>query len=197
MAEITRRRKGELVRGVFQILLSHPDGLPVKEVLSRLESDVPPMEFERTTYPERPNVRRYERIVRFSTIGPVKAGWLIKNKGLWSLTDEGRKAFTQYPDPERFFAEVVRLYRQWKRQQPPDEEPDYEEEDTVAATTLEEAEESSWSEIESHLSGMNPYDFQNLVAGLLQGMGYHVVWIAPPGPDRGIDVIAQSDLRLV
>jgi len=24
-------------------------------------------------------------------------------------------------------------------------------------------------------------------------MGYYVVWIAPPGPDGGVDVIAQSD----
>jgi len=78
MAEITRRRSGELVRGVFQILLSNPDGLQAKEVLSRLQTAVPPTEFEKTMYAERPNVRRYEKIVRFSTIGPVKAGWLTK-----------------------------------------------------------------------------------------------------------------------
>jgi len=40
---------------------------------------------------------------------------------------------------------------------------------------------------------MNPYDFQDLVAGLFKGMGYHVTWIAPPGPDRGIDIIAHRD----
>ena len=40
---------------------------------------------------------------------------------------------------------------------------------------------------------MNPYDFQNLVAGLLGGMGYHVAWVAPPGPDKGLDVLAFSD----
>jgi restriction system protein len=62
-----------------------------------------------------------------------------------------------------------------------------------AATTLEEAEESAWSEIEEHLTQMNPYDFQNLVAGLLRGMGYHVSWVSPPGPDKGIDVIAHTD----
>jgi hypothetical protein len=122
VAEITRRRAGELVRGVFEILLSHPDGLPAHEVLSRLEAAVPPTDFEETAYPERPNVRRYEKIVRFSTIGPVKANWLVKKKGLWSLTDEGRRAFAQYPDPEQFALEFDRLYRQWKRQQPPAEE---------------------------------------------------------------------------
>jgi restriction system protein len=32
-----------------------------------------------------------------------------------------------------------------------------------------------------------------MVAGLLRGMGYHVAWIAPPGPDRGVDGIAHGD----
>ncbi len=46
------------------------------------------------------------------------------------------------------------------------------DESVVKATSVEEAEESAWSEIEGHLTGMNPYDFQNLVAGLLRGMDY-------------------------
>jgi restriction system protein len=40
---------------------------------------------------------------------------------------------------------------------------------------------------------MDPYDFQHLVAGLLRGMGYHVSWVAPPGKDRGVDIVAQRD----
>lgn len=34
MAEITRKRQGELVRGVLEILARHPDGLHVREVLT-------------------------------------------------------------------------------------------------------------------------------------------------------------------
>jgi restriction system protein len=158
---------------------------------------VPPTSFEQSAYPKQPDVRRYEKIARFSTIGPVKAGWLTKNKGLWSLTDEGRQAFTRFPDPEALWLESVRLYYQWRRQQPPDVEEDSEEaytdESTTAATTLEEAEESAWTEVEAHLGTINPYDFQEMVAGLLRGMGYHVVWVALPGPDQGVDIIAQRD----
>ena len=40
---------------------------------------------------------------------------------------------------------------------------------------------------------MNPYEFQDLVAGLLEAMDYHVQWVAPPGPDQGIDILASSD----
>jgi restriction system protein len=193
MAEISRKRVGELVLGVFKILLLHPDGLPAKLILERLPTVIPPTDFEKSTYPRRPDIRRYEKIVRFSTISAVKAGWLTKNKGLWSLTDEGRHAFDQFPEPEGFALEAVRLYRQWRRQQPLDDEEAYADESSKAATTLEEAEESSWAEVEEHLGTLNPYDFQDMVAGLLRGMGYHVVWVAPPGPDRGVDLIAHSD----
>lgn len=192
MAEITRRRCGELVRGVFRILLEHPDGLRAKEVLQRLERVVPPTPFENSTYPNRPNMRRYEKIVRFATITSVKAGWLVKNKGSWSLTDEGRIAFQRFPDPEQFDTEARRLYNEWRADQPDDGTTE-DDSTTQSATTLEEAEESAWSELETYLEQMSPYDFQELVAGLLRGMGYHVEWISPPGPDRGIDIIAHSD----
>lgn len=193
MAEITRGRSGELVQGVFRILLEQPDGLPAKEVLRRLEEQVPPTEFEASTYPNRPDVRRYEKIVRFSTITVVKAGWLVKNKGSWSLTDEGRAAFEKFTDPEAFNREAQRLYSEWKAGQPRDELEGVDEGSGQAAATLEEAEESAWSEIEAFLEKMSPYDFQELVAGLLRGMGYYVDWVSPPGPDKGIDIVAHVD----
>jgi len=193
MAEITRRRTGELVRGVFRILMDVLDALPAKDVLRRLQEVVPPTEFEASTYPNRPSVRRYEKIVRFSTIGTVKAGWLIKNKGTWSLSDAGRAAFAKFKDPEAFYREAGRLYRVWKADQPVDELDEEEEGSREAATTLEEAEESAWAEIETFLEKLSPYDFQELVAGLLRGMGYFVEWVSPPGPDKGIDIVAHVD----
>lgn len=191
MAQITFRRRGELLRGVLKILKENPDGLPAKEVLQRLYKDVPPTPFEDSCYPNHPNIRRYERIVRFSTIPLVKAGWMEKNKGQWSITEDGGEAYEKLHDPEEFGKEAVKLYREWKRDQPETEE---ESEDSSSATaTLEEAEESAWTEIEEYLREMNPYDFQDLVAGLLESMDYHVTWVAPPGPDRGVDIIAHPD----
>jgi restriction system protein len=40
---------------------------------------------------------------------------------------------------------------------------------------------------------MPPYEFQDLVAALLKAMGYHIAWVAPPGKDGGIDIIAHID----
>jgi restriction system protein len=192
LAEITRRRVGELERGVFKILLDHPDGLPAKELLERLESVVPPTEFEKSEYPKRPGVRRYEKIVRFATIAPVKAGWLIKSKGRWTATEEGRKAYERIQDPEKFEREAGRLYKQWAESRP-DTAAEVGDEGPDVSSTFEEAEEAAWSEIENYMQNMPPYDFQNLVAALLRAMGYHVSWIAPPGPDKGMDILAHTD----
>jgi hypothetical protein len=54
MAEITGRRRGKLVRGVFEVLMDKPDGLPAAQVLKAVEQPVPPSEFERETYPRNP-----------------------------------------------------------------------------------------------------------------------------------------------
>lgn len=42
MSNISVRRLGELQRGVFKILLDHAEGLPAKEVISRMPQIVPP-----------------------------------------------------------------------------------------------------------------------------------------------------------
>lgn len=192
MAEITRKRVGELQRGVLKILLDHPEGLQANEVLERLEKLVPPTDFEKADYPNRPGVRRFEKIVRFATIAPVKAGWIVKSKGRWTVTDGGKKAYEEFPDPEKLVREGDRLYRKWAESQP-DSITEVGEDEPGATGTFEEAEEAAWSEIEKYLKSMNPYDFQNLVAALLRAMDYHVSWVAPPGPDKGIDIIAYND----
>jgi restriction system protein len=84
------------------------------------------------------------------------------------------------------------LYREWKAARP-DEDAGDSTDSGRATATLEEAVENAWSEVRSYLLEMNPYDFQNLVAALLKGMGYHIAWVAPPGPDRGVDIVAYND----
>lgn len=58
MAEITTKRTGELLRGVFRILEAKPEGLPAKAVLQELGRLVPPTPFEQSTYPKFPDTRR-------------------------------------------------------------------------------------------------------------------------------------------
>lgn len=196
MAEITVRRTGELLRGVFRILKENTSPLQAAEVLSRLEDVVPPTEFEQSEYPNRPGVRRYERIVRFSTIQCVKAGWMLKSQGLWSLTDLGRESYRRYSDPVSFKREAQKGFKEWERGRSSGESDTEESEASGQAPAygaLEEAEERAWQEIKAHIGEMNPFDFQQVVAGLIQGMGYHVSWISQPGPDGNNDAIAYPD----
>jgi restriction system protein len=194
MAEITRKRVGELLRKTFAILLDYPDGLPAKDVLAKLENSVASLtEYEKSDYPNHPGVRRFEKIVRFATIAPVKAGWLVKSKGKWIVTEDGKNAYEHYTDPELFVRKAGELYRQWAANQPGFDLDEKEDPSDSATTTLEEAEELAWGEIERYLRSMNPYSLQALVAALLRAMGYHVSWVAPPGPDKGIDILAHAD----
>lgn len=194
MPEITRKRTGELLRILFSLLLQTPDGMPASEALASVEKQVALTDYEKGTYGE--GDRRFEKIIRFATIDCVKAGWLVKNKGQWSITEDGKLAYEKYKDPEEFYREAVKLYARWKSSQPiQGAEVDVGEEvpEKDITITYEKAEEQAWGEIEQYLKAMNPYEFQELVADLLKAMGYHIAWIAPPGKDGGLDILALTD----
>lgn len=200
MPETTARRKGEIIQTLLAVLDGEPDGLQAKDAIAKVESAMELTPFELSTFPKNPDLVRFPRILRFATIGPVKAGWLRKKAGIWTVTDEGRAAREQFPDPEALWAESHRLYKDWKASQPesvPDDttgtESDTDEGGLIAATTLEESEEAARRAILDYLAGINPYTLQDLVGKLLEAMGYHLVWIAPKGRDGGLDLLAQGD----
>lgn len=199
MAEVTRKRTGELLRKLFELLREHPEGLQAGNALERLANSVTLTDYEAGTY-ESSGTRRFDKIVRFATVDCVKAGWLFKHKGTWTVTEAGLQAYKAFPEPEAFYREAVRLYHAWKAAQAgktaAETVPALDEagaSDGSATVTFEEAEEQAWAEIERHLRGMNPFDFQHLVADLLQAMGYYVAWVSPPGKDGGVDIIAYTD----
>ena len=204
MADVTRQRTGEILRKLFEFLKKAPNGLPAGEALGKLKQTLRLTPYEAGEYES--GGRRFDKIVRFATVDCVKAGWMQKAKGRWYLTDAGWEAYRTFPDPASFYSEASRLYRVWKASQPVSEMTEaldsmttgerevYEELGSKAATiTYDQAEEQAWSEIRAYLLKMPPYDFQELVAALLRAMGHHVTWIAPPGKDGGVDIIALPD----
>jgi restriction system protein len=195
MAEVTRRRTGEFLRELFEILMPYPDGMQARDALAALEKAVKLTEYENGTYDS--GGRRFEKIVRFATVDCAKAGWLQKTKGRWIVTEAGKAAYASQSDPEAFYKQAVKLYNEWKASQPdaPATDDEHEEKASakVASITFEEAEEQAWLEIDQYMRGMKPYDFQDLVASLLRAMDYHVSWVAPPGKDGGIDILAWTD----
>ena len=207
MPHSTLHRTGELLRVLFKLLIDEPNGLRASEALKRLSQNIDLSEYEKGFYES--GGQRFEKMVRFATIDCVKAGWLAKDKGVWTITDRGQEAFNTLKNPKEFYKEAVRLYQAWKSTRitkdvdavsvdNPDSEFITSEEELETANkavsvTFEEAEEQAWEEISQLLTEMHPYDFQELVADLLRAMAYHVNWVAPPGKDGGIDILAGND----
>jgi restriction system protein len=202
MADITRKRTGELLRTLFSILMESPEGLPASVALERLAAAVTLTDYEAGIYPSS-GVRRFEQIVRFATVDCVKAGWLVKQRGTWTLTEPGRGAYQSITDPAAFYKEAVRLYREWDAARGKVATPVGDNSEEIveggatpgksAQITFEQAEEQAQGEIRAYLSAINPYDLQQLVADLLKAMGYYPSWVSPPGPDGGLDIVAHPD----
>jgi len=65
-------------------------------------------------------------------------------------------------------------------------------EEEAAPPFFEEVKAQADELITDLISRLDPYDFQDLVAGVLRAMGFRAV-STPPGPDRGVDIIAHPD----
>ena len=66
------------------------------------------------------------------------------------------------------------------------------EEDEDVSNLKENLEENSIEFIKDKVNKLDPYEMQDLVAGLLRAMGYKTL-VSPPGSDWGKDIIASPD----
>jgi restriction system protein len=181
MTEITPQRIGEFLRIVFLRLWQEDAGLPVGELLAAIPQATTLTEYEQGISPST-RVPRYERAIRLAAIPFVKAGWLIKSKGRWYLTDEGRLACKSFQTAEAFSQATERILAEWLQAR------------SLQAVVTEEAEEMAWEQIRSFLQQMDPHQFQTLVEDLLAAIGYHITWAAPPEKYRGyINFVIHSD----
>jgi restriction system protein len=138
---------------------------------------------------------RWQVHIRFYTMGCVRAGFIQKSGGYWTLLPEGEKALSVTGG--ELIRIAVQKYREWRRSHPAEEEKDIEsgevppvvERQAIYETAVEQAR----TEIEEHINALGPYEFQHAVAELLIAMGYHVPHVAQPGRDGGIDVVAYRD----
>jgi len=69
-------------------------------------------DYERATFRERDETRRWENNLTWGTTDMVAAGWMTKDKGWWGITDAGRQALATHPDGMGLDAEAGRAYRE-------------------------------------------------------------------------------------
>lgn len=140
--------------------------------------------------------RRFERIVRFDTIDAAKAGLIIKDGSTWIITDADMDALDKYPSPGEMLKYVQKEYQKWKQRNAQISDTEADDESDLSkntSITYEEAQEQAQESIDNFLHKIQPYEFQALVADLLNAMGYHVIWVSPPGKDGGTDILAYTD----
>lgn len=188
-------RVGEIMKIVLTELDRLGGEARLKEIFPRVESKLKLSDYEKEPYAKSGYIR-WQAIIHFYSIDCVKAGYIQKSGGKWYLTNSGRQAITM--PAGQFIRSAIEKYRLWKitKDLPSNSEMDVTEEETdkaIRQTAYDQAVEQARAEIEHHINDLGPYDFQKLVAELLIGMGYHVPFIAPPGRDGGIDLVAYKD----
>ena len=187
------------IYAAFNILKENGGELRGKDVVDKIRESVDFNDYEKHRY-EKTGYIRWESILHFYTIDCMKAGFLRKNKGLWILTNEGEEAIKL--GSERLLSTATKIYREWdakrkKEDNSKDEEDDLPEIQTdkgqAQQAIIDQLEENAITGIRNFILRKNPYEFQDLVAALLNSMGYHISDVAKRGPDGGIDIIAYND----
>ncbi|KRR22214.1 hypothetical protein CQ14_36550 [Bradyrhizobium lablabi] len=167
-----------------------------RDIYAEIESKLPLDDFDKETM-KGSGLPRWRAALHFLSVAATKAGLLVKSDGRWRVTDEGQK-FVSLPDYElkRLMRSRYREWR-WSHQKskidagianavdetpPPD-----------TSVLFEDAKEKARDEIDTYLDTLSGYEFQNLVAALLEGMGYATSTVSKPGSDGGTDILAYTD----
>ena len=156
---------------------------------------------------EENGVAKWRNFLHSNSHAYVKADFIQKTDSGWHLTPAGIKALEQ---GEQSFAEQAKVRRnEWNRMNRERKNTSHlllkesaanldsdnaDSEEVLLETRVEEYQTTAMSSIERHIHVMSPYQFQDLCAALLRGMGYHVRKVSKQGEaDGGIDVLAYAD----
>jgi len=185
-----------LIFAALKILKESGGEMRGKQVLEEVEKRVQLGEWERQRY-EKSGYIRWRSVLHFYTIDLIKAGFLIKKKGIWFLTPEGDSALKL--GEAALLDAATKAYREWRVKNPRVAEVSETEVAIVDEAakdeeiSADEIEQSAYDQIENYINKKTPYEFQDLAAALLRGMGYFTPFVAPAGKDGGVDIVAYRD----
>lgn len=193
----SRALAAKVIFAALKILKDAGGELSYQELVSRLPQTIKFDPWDLETYEKSGNVR-WTSILHFFSIDCIKAGFLVKQKGIWFLTKEGEAALSL--GERGLLDEASKAYREWEKfsNKPIVDEKCLEEainydDAKKREITLEEMEQLAAEGLLEFINKKTPYEFQDLIAALLRGMGYHTPFIAPRGKDGGVDIMAYQD----
>jgi restriction system protein len=185
-----------LAFAALKILKENGGEMRGRQVIEEVEKKVQLGDWEKQRY-EKSGYIRWQSILHFYSIDLIKAGFLVKKKGVWFLTPEGESALKL--GETALLETATKKYREWRLKNP--KQPEVSEPETVATDEPEKQDEISSDaieqaadeQIEDYINRKTPYEFQDLAAALLRGMGYFTPFVAPAGKDGGVDIVAYRD----
>ncbi len=99
MKEKSRSRQiaEKTIYATLKILKDNGGSLRGKSVVDKIRDTITFDDYEKHIY-EKTGYVRWESILHFYTIDCMKAGYLLKENGIWYLTKEGEKALSLGPE---------------------------------------------------------------------------------------------------
>ncbi|MBC8312772.1 MAG: restriction endonuclease [Candidatus Cloacimonetes bacterium] len=196
--ELSRSRAlaAKTIYAALTILKENDGEMPGKELIDKVGNKITLSDWDRERY-EKTGYIRWQSILHFFSIDCVKAGFLLKKKRIWYLTKEGEDAL-KLGEVELLNA-ATEGYKKWREKNPKIKqvEPDIKTDEEIAElsdkTTLDQIEQLAIDSIQQQIKSLNPYEFQDLAAALLRGMGYFTPHVSPRGKDGGVDIIVYRD----
>ena len=192
----SRSLAAKTLHAAFQVLNENGGELPGREVIDAVGERVDLDDWAQEQY-EKTGYVRWISILHFFSIDAVKAGFLVKKKGVWYLTTEGEDALKY--DEVGLLNVVTTAYREWRAKHPKDSSPEGQDDGVTedrakdVGVALEQIEQIAADGLRTYINAKNAYEFQDLAAALLRGMGYYTPFVAPRGKDGGVDIIAYRD----
>jgi restriction system protein len=168
-----------------------------RDIYKEIEAKIPLDSFD-TEAMSGSGLPRWRASLHFQSVAATKAGILAKSDGWWRVTDEGIKAAVLSVDELKRF--LRSRYREWRwgnqkaaRTTDVSAAPEEASSESNPSVLFDDAKEKARTEIDEYLDTLSGYEFQDLVAALLEGMGYATNSVSAPGADGGTDVLAYVD----
>ena len=188
----SRALAAKVIHAALSILKDNGKEMPMRDLVAKVEKAVKLDDWARERY-EKTGYVRWESILHFFSIDCVKAGYLVKKKGVWYLTPEGDEALKL--GPEKLLDQAGAAYDKWREEHPKVRDEVVEEETPAEGQVVsyDDVEQRAIEGLQQYINSKNAYEFQDLVAALLRGMGYYTPFVAPKGRDGGVDIVAYRD----
>ena len=201
-AQVPAQRIADLLQQLMFVLRDAPVPVSPREAVESVRSRVTLTEFEQGKTDAGRD--RFYNIFAFA-FHPLKTiGWTASINYRWTITEDGRKALELFPDAMQFRTEAFKLYKVWQQVNKPldaaqiSEPPEISSEvidkqADLPSSFLQETQDKADKFIADHLKKLSGSAFEQLMADLLEAMGYHIQWTATGGGDGGIDITATID----